>query len=354
MYARCLFCHGDLGRNAAIEAFPVGRRLAYDAARGRLWVVCRACERWNLTPLEERWEAIEAAERLYRDTRRRVATEQVGLARVADGTELVRIGRPRRPEFAAWRYGDQFGRRRRRTIATSVGAAGALGAAVVVGPVLGLVSLGTVSPLLHVANLLFQARRAKQVLSIPVSSGRTLRVAAAHATPRLVPFGEMRWRLEVRGVLPDDHQVGSWIPPELTGRSVILEGDDALRAAAGLLPRVNGSGGSARAVRDAVALLDETPEPAALFARAAAEERRRFYARSWQFGDDGAVHRFPTAVRLALEMAAHEERERRALEGELAELERAWREAETIAAIADDLLVPHGVGDRLRRLRGSA
>ena len=34
---------------------PVGRRLAFDPAKGRLWVVCRSCERWNLTPLEERW-----------------------------------------------------------------------------------------------------------------------------------------------------------------------------------------------------------------------------------------------------------------------------------------------------------
>jgi hypothetical protein len=40
---------------------------------------------------------------------------------------------------------------------------------------------------------------------------------------------------------------------------------------------------------------------------------------------------------LALEMALHEEQERRALEGELSLLEAAWREAEEIAAIADRL-----------------
>jgi hypothetical protein len=40
---------------------------------------------------------------------------------------------------------------------------------------------------------------------------------------------------------------------------------------------------------------------------------------------------------LALEMALHEESERRALEGELAALEAAWREAEEIAHIADYL-----------------
>ena len=54
MFATCIFCTRHLGTNEAIEAFPVGRRLAFDAAKGRLWVVCPSCDRWNLTPLEER------------------------------------------------------------------------------------------------------------------------------------------------------------------------------------------------------------------------------------------------------------------------------------------------------------
>ena len=58
-------------------------------------------------------------------------------------------------------------------------------------------------------------------------------------------------------------------------------------------------------------------------------------------------------MRLALEMAAHEETERRAMEGELAELERAWRTAEEIAGIADDLLLPETVDDRVQQLRDS-
>jgi hypothetical protein len=39
-------------------------------------------------------------------------------------------------------------------------------------------------------------------------------------------------------------------------------------------------------------------------------------------------------------MATHEEAERRALEGELGLLEQAWRNAEEIADIADNLLAP--------------
>jgi hypothetical protein len=46
----------------------------------------------------------------------------------------------------------------------------------------------------------------------------------------------------------------------------------------------------------------------------------------------------PLVDRLALEMAAHEESERRALDGELDELRAAWREADEIATIADALL----------------
>ena len=57
-------------------------------------MICQRCSRWNLTPLEERWEAIEACERLYRDTTKRVATDEIGLAKVNDGLALVRIGKP--------------------------------------------------------------------------------------------------------------------------------------------------------------------------------------------------------------------------------------------------------------------
>src|SRR5215831_12260351 len=137
MYSTCLFCNQSLGTNAAIDSFSIGRRLAFDAAKGRLWVVCRKCERWNLSPLDERWEAIEQAERLYSETRRRVATAEIGLARLRDGTELVRIGAPLRPEFAGWRYGDQFGRRRTRQILIAGAGLVAIGGVVVGGAIVG-------------------------------------------------------------------------------------------------------------------------------------------------------------------------------------------------------------------------
>ena len=110
MYATCLFCNTHLGANEAIPTCPVGRRLAFDPAKGRLWVVCARCGRWNLTPLDERWEAIEGCERLFRATRLRVSTDNIALAQTRVGLELVRIGPALFPEIASWRYGARLRR----------------------------------------------------------------------------------------------------------------------------------------------------------------------------------------------------------------------------------------------------
>jgi hypothetical protein len=65
----------------------------------------------------------------------------------------------------------------------------------------------------------------------------------------------------------------------------------------------------------------------------------------------GTLRSMPASDRLALEMACHEETERRALEGDLHSLESAWREAEEIAAIADSLALPPRVEEWLARNR---
>ncbi len=59
-------------------------------------------------------------------------------------------------------------------------------------------------------------------------------------------------------------------------------------------------------------------------------------------------------MRLALEMAAHEEVEQQAMQGELSTLERAWREAEEIAAIADRLILPAAVERAIEKYRNSS
>ena len=105
MYSACLYCQSYLGRNELLPRFPVGKRLAFDGAKGRLWVICGSCARWNLSPLEERWESIDECERRFRRTRIRVSTDNIGLVELPEGTTLIRIGKPLFPEFAAWRYG---------------------------------------------------------------------------------------------------------------------------------------------------------------------------------------------------------------------------------------------------------
>ena len=353
MYATCLFCNGDLGRNEIIETFPVGRRLAFDAAKGRLWVVCRRCERWNLTPLEERWEAIEACEREFRATKLRVSTDEIGLARLKEGLELVRIGAPQRPEMAAWRYGDQFGRRRRRHLAMIAGGVAVGGIAVVAGPVMGLVSMGFVNPAMNLFNAGSAIYRAKVLIHVPDPDGGTIRtrladlpkvtLTAGGGDIRLrIPLSQAGWNLHRPRDVP-------WYRYQRE-QSRELVGEAAIRAAGALLPRLNQGGGSRAQVQSAVAMLEETPTTEHLFQHAAAVIEKR-NSSAWRTAGKEALKNLPIAERLALEMAAHEDSERRALEGELHILEEAWRDAEEIAGIADDMFLPASVDEELARLK---
>ena len=102
----CVYCGEVLSSDAPQEPSP-GARLAYDPTKGRLWEVCTGCRRWNVVPLALRWEALEACERAARDRGKvLLTTENLALIRVGGG-ELIRVGRPPRPEFAGWRYGDR-------------------------------------------------------------------------------------------------------------------------------------------------------------------------------------------------------------------------------------------------------
>jgi hypothetical protein len=337
-----------------VEAFPIGRRLAFDAAKGRLWVVCRRCERWNLTPLEERWEAIEACEREFAGTKLRVSTDEIGLARLREGLELVRIGAPQRPEMAAWRYGDQFGRRRRRYL-TLIGAGVAAGGiAAVAGPMMGLVSMGAVSPLMNLVNSGMALYRSKVVVHVPDPAGGTFRTRLADL-PKVrmgtdggdlrirIPVSRAGWGVRSSGDVP-------WYRYQ-RGETRELVGDAAIRAAGALLPRMNQSGGSRAQVQQAVSLLEQAPSVRHLFmSEATALHKHRDWTGFTPRGKD-LLARMPAAARLALEMAAHEESERRALEGELHLLEAAWRDAEEIAHIADDMFLPASVDEDLARLK---
>lgn len=335
MYSTCIFCNGALGTNEVLEDFPVGRRIAFDAARGRLWVVCRRCERWNLSPIEERWEAIEAAERIFRETRMRVSTDQIGLARHREGLELVRIGAPQRPEFAAWRYGDQFGRRRRRALLVGGATAGVIGTVAIAGVVTGVLSGALLAQSGNFVNLWQNART---LVRVRAPDGRLLKLK--------------RPDLQAAALRPDT-EAGGFVLELRNKRRVthVFRGEQAERIAGVMMPRLNAAGARPSVVQDAVTTLERAGGPEAfledlLRTPPVASRGRR------QLLEPGTLKlgRLPTPSRLALEMALHEEQERRALEGELKALELAWQEAEEVAAIADDLLLP----DRVLRMLGRA
>jgi hypothetical protein len=120
-----------------------------------------------------------------------------------------------------------------------------------------------------------------------------------------------------------------------------------VRIAAQFLPRVNQKGASSAQVQDAVAIATEHTDPLVVFNRAA-----KIANRSWEeYGKRTKLTKIAPELRLALEMASHEESERRAMEGELYLLEDAWREAEEIAAISDDMFLPTGVTESLAEIK---
>ena len=373
LYRICIFCSADLGDNEAVEEFPVGRALAFDAWKGRLWAVCPRCTRWNLAPIEERWEAVESAEKQFRGSRLRVHSENIGLARLPDGTRLIRVGEALPRELAAWRYGDELVRRRKQALLW--GGLGLAGVAVVSAGTLAAAGVAAALPAVHlvvnggsIIHGLWLARHQHRVVHrVPASASPTGEEIAIRAIDlrfaRFVPGPDNSLALQFPDLgfhqRVEEGNAVRWVPPP----PIRLEGDDAERIAAKALIRVNRAGASAGKINDALNRLGES-ETREAFLRRIAEQRSGLFSQ-WsatnpvQMPDiKGGLQRFlgtfrgervaartvplpppqlPEADRLALEMALHEESERRALEGELAALEAAWREAEETAQIADVL-----------------
>ena len=324
-----MFCQKHLGRNQVVEHFPVGRRLVFDAHRGRLWVVCRKCERWNLTPLEERWEAVEECERLFRETRVRAQTENMGMARHPEGLVLIRVGAPLREEFAAWRYGDQFHRRRNRMILTTAGAVVVAGVVVSGAVAAGLVSGAVLGQSGNIVSMFVNGRT---VTTIRSDDGTVLKLK--------------RPDLQKVRILPTDDGQGWGVLIRKGKRNEEYTGEEARRVAGQILPHVNAGGGRKSTIQEAVQRIEASGHPEE-FIREASQWKRPGFK-----GDEsGLVTKLAAPTRLALEMALHEEQERRALEGELWLLEQRWKEAEEIAAIADDLLLPEEHGEILEKGR---
>jgi hypothetical protein len=365
MYHTCLHCTRDLGRNDIVETLPIGRRIAFDAAKGRLWVVCRSCGKWNLVPFDNRLEAIDDCARLFHDTKTRFSTDNIGLARMQDGLELVRIGEPERPEFASWRYGAQYKRRRRVNMAIGGGALVATTAAsialqsllpvssffldvtVKMGVVIGVTGFG----------MRLQDLRRRVLTTIPGAPG-VMKVGLATSST-------------VHIATHDGTMTVSWADGALNAirrQHVSVTGPEARLLVRKVLALINRNAGSANDIDAAVHRMEggqvarwlaQLPGMAVPFNKSRIIDRQRLGGSQvvpWINPPRQPIRHpgydpqsfllasLPRSDRLAIEMWLSEEDEARALAGELALLERQWRDAEELAAIADGLSLGEGEG----------
>ncbi|HEU4989428.1 MAG TPA: hypothetical protein VFT41_06580, partial [Gemmatimonadaceae bacterium] len=231
------------------------------------------------------------------------------------------------------------------------------------GPIAGVI--GGAAPILaldaaNLVRMVHNRRRVRALVTLP-DSGIQVPLRDRHLSwVRIVPDVEHGWAMRlaysdrpgfIEGVVPVRTE-RVWRAGMRNTHGMIeagLTGDAALAAARKILPAINAKGAPKRVVRDAVDVVSGAPDPAELFATQA-----RLHGSPTPITPNGGAPfgALPIAVSLALEMSAHEDIERRAMEGELAMLEAAWKEAEEVAKIADDLLLPVDADQRLAHLRG--
>lgn len=369
MYSTCLHCTRDLGSNDVLETLPIGRRVAFDAAQGRLWVVCRSCAKWNLVPFDTRLETIDACERIFRETRTRFSTENIGLARARDGMDLVRIGVPQRPEFASWRYGAQY--RRRRRVNLAIAGAGLIATSAA--------NIGLNSLVMTHSSLLVDVPISMAVLMAVTRVGthlQNLRQRVLTTIPGVPGVAKIDHDTALSAHLAsvEGEMAVSWSPGVIAAmrkRRVTVSGPDTRLLVRRILGLINRSVGSAKELDGAVERV-ETGGLGRWLSRLGSEsvefvklphlQRLRLTgsmvlpwvrspgqpARNPGF-DSGSflLISLPRPDRLALEMWLSEEDEAKALAGELSLLERQWKEAEELAKIADSLAVSDDVHEKV-------
>src|SRR5262245_56475816 len=324
MLSSCVYCHTPLSHNQTLEHFGLGSRVAFDPGRGRLWAICQACRRWNLAPIEQRWEALEELERLTRDRGRLLSqTDQIALLRVED-LEVVRVGRAGLVEEAWWRYGEELRRRRAR----------------------------------H--NILTAAEWALRIGLLAAANFGTFWFAGGHPINDLLrwrKFGSTAWRGE-RSCRRCGHMLnemsfkrsrhliigaGDDVTIELRCRACgfrnsnggfEFQGADAERMLRRVLAYHNFSGASEQRVKEAEHIIDQAGSPHALI--------------HWLGRQRYQLRRGEPMTAIALEIAVNDEAERELLELELAELEARWREEEELAAIVDGELTEIPLLERIR------
>jgi hypothetical protein len=336
MFRRCLVCQTPFPPNESLEQFPLGLRVAYDPARGRLWAVCKECKRWSLAPIEERWEALEELEKLVRDEGRLLSkTENISLLRHGP-LEIVRVGRADLTEQAWWRYGAELAKRRKNYKTLSTAGAVGVGAAVWGGMATG--GLTFIAAWLLWDNVPKKVPDAARWFRFGGDAwrGQARCPRCGHAIHK-VPY-KSRDHLILRHSGPSE-------PTDLVYRcqrcrdfregGLHLSGREAERTLRRVLAYHHFQGATERTVFDATRLIKEAGSPKDL-TRILLKDGRRL----GDLGRTGGI---------ALEIAANESSEQRLLELELAELEAHWETEEELAAIIDGELTPLPLLETLRR-----
>ncbi len=324
MFPRCAFCNAKFDGDGGPSGLGVGRRLAFDEWRGRLWVICSRCARWNLTPLDDRLERIEAVAGAACDGRVVAATEQVALIR-SEQYDLVRVGKPPRVELAAWRYGERLRMRERER------------AKVVVPLTLAAIGLGVAANVAAGGSLgifIWNFSRIADGVYVGLVGNRRVDLGEPPVCAHCGQVMQLRARhvQHARLVRETTAEVALLLAcPACRAEGALLTGPDAAQALRRGLTYLNVKPGSRRRAADAAGVVDQAGGPDHLI---------RHIARS-----ELTLRSLRPERRLALEMAVDER-------AEVEELERQWKAAEEIAAIADGTLSSSPeLEDHLRRLK---
>lgn len=331
MFTRCLFCHKPFSENGTLGHLPRGRRLAYDPQRGRLWVVCEGCHRWNLTPIEHRAEALWELERLARDRAHPVAhTANVTLLD-AEPLILVRVGKAGLTEQAWWRYGKEL--RRRRSTFQSAGSkltAYTFGALAYLGETVGLTDLDWSitwddTPM---ADILRWRRFGW------AAWWGSVECPHCHSILRALRFDTSWWiyplwrdggRLAVGVPCP---RCDPWTPDKV----YTLEGTQAENVLRRVLAYIHISGAGERTIRSAAQAIEHAGS-VGTYVKDLTDDRMSL----WKMGSTRSI---------ALEIALNESVEQRMLDLEVRALELLWKQEEELARIIDEELTPRRLLER--------
>ncbi|HZE93415.1 MAG TPA: hypothetical protein VEZ49_01825 [Gemmatimonadales bacterium] len=324
MFVSCAFCNASFDGDGGPSGLGVGRRIAFDEWKGRLWVVCPRCSRWNLTPFDDRLERLEAVARAASRGRVAASTDQVALIRW-ERYDFVRVGKPPRVELATWRYGERLRNRQRErmkvVVPLTVAAIGlGIAANVAAGGGFGMV--------------VWNIHRVADWIYLRIMGGRKVSLVEPPICAHCGNIMQLRARhIQFARLVPDQHAEMAIVVscPHCHTEGAQLTANEATHVLRQGLTYLNLKRGGRRRAEDAAREVDHVGGPDQLVRDIA---RRELMLRNLR-PERG----------LALEMAVDER-------AEVEELERQWKEAEELADIADGTLsTSTEIEDELKRLK---